>query len=333
MIGRRAKQGSVEARAPLAVLGALVLTATFGVTALQSAPAMATFPGHNGRILYDDNTKPDFLAPDNYRIESANPDGSSPQVVLDSPGSAQDGCPRTSPNGKHLALMISNGESSAMYAGQIDGSHLKRLTAVRGNDVLDCPNWSPDGKRLIYARDQFTDAGQYKTGGIYTIKPDGSDNKLVRRFDGKDANVPGQPAYSPDGAHIAFELQVKAPHSKNIETEIYVAKKDGAGARRVTSYPNDALAPDYAPDGKHIAFYFFDGDFNEQVAVMSANGSGKHVLGPGADPRYSPHGDFITYDGGLEYTGVHVMGANGSGPHVIDSSQYANSPDWSVPGD
>ncbi len=83
-----------------------------------------------------------------------------------------------------------------------DGSGLKRLThhgsgadGAPGDDLM--PEVSADGKRIAFVSDR---QGGY---GVWTMKPDGSDLRLVFRNAGDNHAFP---RYSPDGSRLIVEL-------------------------------------------------------------------------------------------------------------------------------
>ena len=144
------------------------------------------------------------------------------------------------------------------------------------------------------------------------------------------------PTWSPNGARIAFTRS-------DLDTQIYVMKRNGTGLRRLTTDPQGAsYQPDWSPDGTRIAFVDERGD-NADSYVMNADGT--HVTrlttDPAADlsPDWSPDGHsivFASYRNSPEdddLAQIYVMNADGSGQHrvVIDADDDIR-PEWSPDG-
>ena len=110
-------------------------------------------------------------------------------------------------------------------------------------DLIE-PAWSPDGGTILAV------SGPTRERGIYALRPDGSDLRLV--VPAKDAGIRG-PSWSPDGSRIAYSRGVYGAHF------IYTARADGSDERRLT-FPDSTpgsftdLKPVWSPDGSWIAF-------------------------------------------------------------------------------
>ena len=83
------------------------------------------------------------------------------------------------------------------------------------------PHWSPDGTRLVYETETH----------VCTVKPDGTENRLVTTFGG----VQRYGRYSPDGASIIFCQGM----SERGPWEIYVIPAAGGAPRKLTEDASD----------------------------------------------------------------------------------------------
>jgi Tol biopolymer transport system component len=140
------------------------------------------------------------------------------------------------------------------------------------------------------------------------------------------------PAWSPDGAHIAYEVRLEG--DDGFTFEIYVMNADGSEQRNLTNHPASDRHPTWSPDGSHIAFDTDrDGDFH-QIYVMNTDGSDQTSLtnySTNWSPSWSPDGARIVYQFNVE---IFVMNADGSGSTRAGSKEnyWKLDPDWSPDG-
>ena len=179
------------------------------------------------------------------------------------------------------ANVIGRDPSTAIYAIARDGGEPRRVTATAGNHAQ--PSVSPDGARIAYIHTakqgeqpeiMVADLADVTSGG--TLR--GQAQSLTASWD----NIPGAPAWSADGRIIRFgagiggdshvfevpilskqvrQVTTGARHITGLSTsrdgsvmafveddvlhptELYLARPDGTGERRLTSF-NDALLAD-----------------------------------------------------------------------------------------
>lgn len=137
--------------------------------------------------------------------------------------------PAWSPDGQKIAFALRIGRygNYDIYVSNPDGSGRRRVTRSPAND--NDPDWSPDGRTLVFEsrRKDNTD--------IYTIGSDGKRERRLTRAAGYDAS----PVWSPDGKWIAF-----ASRRTRTQFDIWVMDRDGSNQTRLTT---DAKADDAQP--------------------------------------------------------------------------------------
>jgi Tol biopolymer transport system component len=211
-----------------------------------------------------------------------------------------------------LVFQVCNG--CDIYVINADGTGLRRLT-----DGMD-PAWSPDGKKVAFAR--WRDPR-----GIYVIDEDGSNETLL--FGWSQAKAP---AWSPDGSHIAFTRQYGG-REEDVERSFYGFQWTlpahpwwKLGLVRVEDrYSTDLLcydhsfSPTWSPDGRVIAY---DSDYG--LHLTSPDGSfggqtyGRHINALSTDvrdtsPAWSPDGTKIAFMFNQhDHWEIYVMNADGS---------------------
>jgi Tol biopolymer transport system component len=119
------------------------------------------------------------------------------------------------------------------------------------------------------------------------------------------------PAWSPDGTHIAFARESGGNY------DIWVMGADGTGLQRLTLGARDERYPSWSPDGGTIAYRGYAGATGgSQIFLMSAAGANQHPIPStfgGDQPVWSPSGIRIAYTGTV---------ATGT-PGVIDNDIFA----------
>ena len=154
----------------------------------------------------------------------------------------------------------------------VDGSDRRRLTD--DIDAEESPVWSPDGSHIAFISHYSYD----KEPGIYTMAPDGSDQRLVVRFrsitndedpatDLYSRLLGGRgPVWSPDGKKLAYVLGVQERnpnrqrgHKDSNGQVLYTVNADGTALKELFAVEDSlkesiTTEPVWSPDSQRIAF-------------------------------------------------------------------------------
>jgi len=143
---------------------------------------------------------------------------------------------RFSPDGRHMAMVLSGSGSPDVYVGNAQGKMLRNLT--RSDAVEASPCFSPDGSRIIYTSDM---AG----GPQLFILPVGGGSP--QRVPTGISRYCAEPDWSLNN-RIAFTAAVGRGY------QIAVYEMGGGAAKQVSRASFDAVEPRWLADGRHLVY-------------------------------------------------------------------------------
>jgi len=212
------------------------------------------------------------------RIFLMNADGTGQHMVGPNPGTRA----AWSPDGKRIAYQATRESMSGIYVLDIADGSERRLTAP-GTRCFD-PAWSQDGRKIVHARESKPSASQ-----LFLMDTDGGN---VQQLTHSAFLTAGAPAWSPDGARIAFN------GSFGKHRAIFLMKIDGAEISRLTAAEGDQGEASWSRDGRRI-FFESDAAGNSDIFSMPVPpGSGRRLtfdVGEDQDPSASPTGGQIVF--------------------------------------
>ncbi|WP_399892856.1 hypothetical protein ACGH7X_34220 [Streptomyces sp. BBFR51] len=286
-------------------------------------------------------------------------------------------------SGPHLKVSpqyVTNTEIGYLVKGGADEGLAYTSGRAPVKRSLRSPVWSPDGKSVIYERQDFTSRDldetlytwdsdwdyrfcdvfpivsqqgrlaitEKQTGfansSIVTLKPDGSDLKVV--FNTADSDLDPEllakglagafrPAWSPDGEWIAFGLGGWFQERAAMAASIWRVRSDGTRAEALTDNSTNAGFPSYSADGGRIVYRVW-GEQNGLRILDLATGA-TTVLTSESDnlPDWSPDGELILFTRKTSATNFDVctIRPDGSDLRVLtDSGANDGHAVWSYDG-
>ncbi len=272
--------------------------------------------------------------------------------------------PQISPDGKQIVYVrnfkdvMTDKNLSNLWIVNFDGTQNRPLTT--GNTSDNSPQWSPDGKKLLFKSNMD---GEMR---LYLMWLDSRQSLVVSNSN----DLPGAVSWSPDSKFIAFSKFVikenasplkmpkkpegakwnEAPkyitdmnyradgagYLKSGNTQLFVVSIDGHTPRQLTFTDFDHGAPIWGKDGKSL---FFSANLGEDHELNPMN-SEIHKLniedgtittlttrqGPDSDPNLSADGKKIAYLGfddrlqGYQLSQLYIMNADGSDSRNISEN-------------
>jgi TolB protein len=247
---------------------------------LSSIPAHATFPGKNGKIVFQSDRS------GAWQLYTINADGSGLTQITHLPPTDNDlWTPAFSPDGKQIAFAYGRNGVLEIYVINSDGRGLKQVTHEGHSNAS--PHWSPDGKLLVFSGN-FAPTGE---SVIKTIRSDGPGPVTVLSRGEWRFWSSFYPFFTPNGREIVFSSQFGG-----LVSAAWIMNSDGTNPRRLTAAPIEAGPLDVSPDGAHISFLDHAAtDLPNSAWVMDLDGTHirrlTHLDGAHEDPSsYSPDG-------------------------------------------
>jgi TolB protein len=140
--------------------------------------------------------------------------------------------PAVSPDGSHVAMILSKDGWTDLYVERSDGSDLRRLTKSREDESSPC--WSPDGQWICFA------AKINERRSLCKVPAAGGQ---VQRIATTGVINPTEPDWSPDGKWIVFTSQTRG-------FDICVVPAAGGEAVPLVSGED----PSWAPNSRTVIF-------------------------------------------------------------------------------
>jgi Tol biopolymer transport system component len=130
--------------------------------------------------------------------------------------------------------------SSQLYTVRPDGTQLRQITHLTNGDAAS-PDWSPDGRRIVFERNTAA------AGEIAIMNADGTGLSMLPLA----GPFLAQPSFTADGHGIVFER-----FDGVSDDALFTARLDGTHERRLTRAPAGYgdTEPNVSPDGRTVSF-------------------------------------------------------------------------------
>jgi len=205
---------------------------------------------------------------------------------------------------------------STLQTIAIDNNARMAFVIQTGKGQMEAPNWSRDGKTLIFNR-----AG--KLWSVAAAEGEGSIAEATPIDIGYASDCTGSHGLSPDGKWIAMTCTTPDHAGRRI----YIVPATGGAPRMVTANP-DSYFHSWSPDGKTILFTRpSHGTLN--IYAISPDGGAETALTTGTgvsdDPDFSADGQWIYFNsdraGGMQ---IWRMRPDGSQPEQVTFDEKHN---------
>jgi Tol biopolymer transport system component len=185
--------------------------------------------------------------------------------VTSGPGNKRD--PTWSPSGNQISYLRSesagNGQKTNLHLINPDGTNDRVLVEDVGN-LTGPATWSPDSRRLAFARDIGAQSANFE---IHVINADGS-NEVSLTSDGHSYS----PDWSPDGRTIAYV------NDRSGTFELYTMNADGSNAKKLLDEAMEQFNVDWSPDGTRLVFSGGEVMINFDLFIVNRDGTGLYKI-------------------------------------------------------
>ncbi len=267
----------------------------FLLALICAGPASATYPGANGKVIYEYIPSLGNSAPGPYTVAPNDP--SSARLLTKIHAEADNY--EYSPDGKHFAFQATVPDSQIFVAdakGKRAFSVTRKVDACNGETF---PSWSPSGKQIVFQCDRaegFIEHDLYSVKIVKKRKGKGKRKRTVLEGRGlrriTDSNDAYQPFWSPAGDRIIYTSYGNSLFSVPA----------GGGPETLVSDGSDEpgtggawFSADWHPNASLLAVGGVNGAYLMDPNTGALLNNGQPVVLHVADPFFSPDGTELAY--------------------------------------
>ena len=216
-----------------------------------------------------------------------------------------------------MAYVTKSGREYRLEIADADGEGTQ--VALRSNEPIISPSWSPDGGRIAYV------SFENRKPVVYVQNLVTRERTVVANYKGSNS----APSWSPDGTQLAVAL------SRDGGTQVYIVNAKGGDLRRLTTSSGIDTEPQFSSDG--LIYFTSDRSGGPQIYRTSVNGGdAQRVTFKGnynISPRISPDGKTLAYisrrEGKFQ---LYVLDLASSQEQKLSDAAQDESPSFSANG-
>jgi dipeptidyl aminopeptidase/acylaminoacyl peptidase len=163
-----------------------------------------------------------------------------------------------------------------LFLVDIASKQVRQLT--RGNYDEHSIDWSPDGKRLVFASNREPNQDEFFNYDLFTLQL--ADSSIHRLTATEFCEY--EPLWSPDGKSIAYRATRRGLTDRETtmeDTHVWLVDADGSNRREIGSViDNRQGAPQWAPDGSAVYFVVMERGSTHLARLPIAGGQPELVV-------------------------------------------------------
>ncbi len=163
--------------------------------------------------------------------------------------------PAVSPDGKTLAV------AARGWIWLMDAATREARRLTKGGDIDSRPAWSPDGRQIVFVRDNTRD-----TSIVLIDTASGRERVLV-----DSPAIDLDPVFSPDGRGVFYSS------AESGDLDLWRVEVATGAKKRITTDRGQELNPQLLPDGGHILYISKAGSI-DSVALLNLNDGAKRII-------------------------------------------------------